>query len=224
MQLSDLHASAEPYKQKGGAGWHRLSDFLHPGLVAGRGALSLDGRIRLVRGHTHVHTALVARGGGHGGGVGFSLPASRVHVGHSDGVVRARGKSQPARARQTVGLGVHRTVALVRTTSVVLVVREERFLGSDQVAQVGLHRSHDRLLLRVGELRNRDRSQDADDHDHDQKLDQGKALAVAHYFLRLSALTIEHWGCVVTGRGKATHMPWWDVHYQGESEHPLNHG
>src|SRR3954464_14799578 len=100
-------------KKKGGAGWHRLSDTLHPALVAGRGALSLDGRVRRVGRETHVHTALVARGGGHGGVARFSLPASRVHVGHSNGVVRARRKRQPARARQTVGLGVHRTVALV---------------------------------------------------------------------------------------------------------------
>src|SRR5262249_43184335 len=34
------------------------------------------------------------------------------------------------------------------------------------------------FLLRVGELRNRDRGQNADDHDHDQKLDQSETLAV----------------------------------------------
>src|SRR5207249_8631912 len=40
-----------------------------------------------------------------------------------------------------------------------------------------LHRREIRLLLRVRELRNRDRGQNADDHDDDQKLDQCKSEA-----------------------------------------------
>src|SRR5207249_3911475 len=57
-------------------------------------------------------------------------------------------------------------------------VGEIRLFGGHEVPEIRLHRSQIRLLLRVGELRNRDGGQNTDDHHHDQKLDQGKALAV----------------------------------------------
>src|SRR5258705_6353507 len=41
-----------------------------------------------------------------------------------------------------------------------------------------IYRREIRLFLRVRELRNRDRGQNADDHDHDQKLNQSETLAV----------------------------------------------
>src|SRR2546427_5104130 len=57
-------------------------------------------------------------------------------------------------------------------------VGEIRLFGGHEVPEIRLHRSQIRLLLRVGELRNRDGGQNTDDHHDDQKLDQGKALAV----------------------------------------------
>src|SRR5215207_4119595 len=54
-------------------------------------------------------------------------------------------------------------------------IREVRLFGRHEVAEIRLHRRDVRLRLGVGELRDRDRGQDADDHDNDQKLDQGEA-------------------------------------------------
>src|SRR5437870_1044146 len=53
------------------------------------------------------------------------------------------------------------------------------FVGR-HVAKVRLHRGDVRLVLRICELRNRDRGKNADDDDHDQKLNEGKTLFVAH--------------------------------------------
>src|SRR5256885_7983920 len=44
-------------------------------------------------------------------------------------------------------------------------VGEIRLFGGNQVTQIRLHRSQISLLFRVGELRNRDRGQNADDQD-----------------------------------------------------------
>src|SRR5207245_10091855 len=49
---------------------------------------------------------------------------------------------------------------------------------SHEVPEIRLHRSQIRLLLRVGELRNRDGGQNTDDHHNDQKLNEGETLAV----------------------------------------------
>src|SRR5204862_5383185 len=59
------------------------------------------------------------------------------------------------------------------------------FVGR-QVAKVRLHRSDVRLVLRVGELRNRDRGKNTDDNDHDQKLDKSKTLLAANHIVSLS--------------------------------------
>src|ERR1035437_4550818 len=64
---------------------------------------------------------------------------------------------------------------------VAVVVREVGFLRGDEIAEVRLHRGDVRLLLRVGELRNRDRGENADDDDDDQQLDQGETLLVGHH-------------------------------------------
>src|SRR3989454_8513318 len=68
-------------------------------------------------------------------------------------------------------------------------VGEVGLFGRHEVPQVRLHRGQIRLLLRIRELRNRDRGQDADDHDHDQKLDQCKALTVHLNYLPLRSKT-----------------------------------
>src|SRR6266702_786856 len=84
-------------------------------------------------------------------------------------------------SRHRDGGANHAARHVVRRTEVAGVlhrVGEIRLFGRNQVAQIRLHRSQIRLFLRVRELRNRDRGQDADDHDHDQKLDQCKSLAV----------------------------------------------
>src|SRR5207248_10025930 len=54
------------------------------------------------------------------------------------------------------------------------------FVGGD-VAKVRLHRGDVRLVLGVGELRNRNRGKNADDDDYDQKLNEGKTLFVADH-------------------------------------------
>src|SRR5688500_5755365 len=51
-------------------------------------------------------------------------------------------------------------------------------LCGHEVTKVALHGREVRLLLRVRELRDRDRGQNADDHDDDQELDQGKAFPI----------------------------------------------
>jgi len=81
----------------------------------------------------------------------------------------------------------------VRRGRVVRRIREERFLGRDEVAQVRLHRRDVRLRLGVGELRNRDRGQDADDHDHDEELDEREALAGIERVEHEQVL--KRWGC-----------------------------
>src|SRR5437660_3465642 len=53
------------------------------------------------------------------------------------------------------------------------------FVGR-HVAKVRLHRGDVRLVLRICELRNRDRGKNADDDDYDQKLNKGKTPFVAH--------------------------------------------
>src|SRR5688500_19351355 len=55
-----------------------------------------------------------------------------------------------------------------------------------QVAKVSLHRCEVGLLLRVRELRDRDRGKNADDDDDDQKLDQRETLLVAYHDLSLN--------------------------------------
>src|SRR5688500_19896601 len=55
-----------------------------------------------------------------------------------------------------------------------------------QVAKVSLHRCEVGLLLRVRELRDRDRGENADDDDDDQKLDQRETLFVADHSVSLS--------------------------------------
>src|SRR2546422_1032695 len=74
-------------------------------------------------------------------------------------------------------------------------VGEIGLFSGHQVTKVGLHRGEIRLLLRVGELRNRDRGQNADDHDYDQQLNERETLAVHLHiplwspWLRLSFVT-----------------------------------
>ena len=77
------------------------------------------------------------------------------------------------------GEALRRTVAReVRTRTVCGVAL---FVGR-AVAKVSLHRCEISLLLRVGELRNRDRGKNADNHDNDQKLDQRETLfALCHF-------------------------------------------
>src|SRR5438045_4869475 len=53
------------------------------------------------------------------------------------------------------------------------------FVGR-HVAKVRLHRGDVRLVLGIGELRNRNRGKNADDHDYDQKFNECKTLSVAH--------------------------------------------
>src|ERR1700730_18037936 len=53
------------------------------------------------------------------------------------------------------------------------------FIGRE-VTKVRLHRGDMRLVLRVRKLRNRNRRENTNDHDYDQKLDECKALFVAH--------------------------------------------
>src|SRR6266704_2363105 len=77
-------------------------------------------------------------------------------------------------ANHATGRGVRRA----EVARVLHRVGEIRLFGRDQVAQIGLHRREIRLFLRVRELRNRDRGQNADDHDHDQKLNQCETLAI----------------------------------------------
>src|SRR6266513_5838197 len=98
--------------------------------------------------------------------------------------LRGRGVADPR--RPTIGrLGdgrAHDTTGGVevgaQVRGVLHRVGEIRLFGGHEVPEIRLHRSQIRLLLRVSELRNRDGGQNADDHHHDEKLDQGKALAV----------------------------------------------
>src|SRR3989441_385643 len=57
-------------------------------------------------------------------------------------------------------------------------VGEERLFRRHQVAQIRLHRRDVSFALGVGELRDRDRGQNADNHDHDQQLNECETLAV----------------------------------------------
>ena len=59
-------------------------------------------------------------------------------------------------------------------------VGEIRLFSRHEVAEVRLHRGDVGLLLRVRELRNRDRGKNADDDHDDQKFDEGEAFAVVH--------------------------------------------
>src|SRR6266704_4627318 len=68
---------------------------------------------------------------------------------------------------------------------------------------VRLHRGDVRLLLRVGELRDRDGGQNADDHHHDQQLNEREALAV-HLF---PLLVLDEATCFKPPPDVATHMP-----------------
>src|SRR6267154_4169517 len=108
------------------------------------------------RRRTHVNRAGLRRG--------------RVRHGRRETVSRHRDGG----ANHATGRGVRRA----EVAGVLHRVGEIRLFGGNEVAQVRLHRREIRLLLRVRELRNRDRGQNADDHDHDQKLDQCKALTV----------------------------------------------
>src|SRR4029077_5269484 len=69
-----------------------------------------------------------------------------------------------------------------------VVVRGVLLFVGRHVAQVRLHRCDIRLVLRVRELRNRDRGKDADDDDDDQKLDEGKTLLAGHSCVSLNRL------------------------------------
>ena len=82
-----------------------------------------------------------------------SGPTGRRYRAHRDGHTRGR---LVVRAHRGRAVGV-RTV----------VVGEIRFLRRNEVAKIRLHRGDVRLFLRVRELRNRDRGQDADDDDDD---------------------------------------------------------
>src|SRR5687767_1549852 len=61
-------------------------------------------------------------------------------------------------------------------------IRSEALLIRGQVAEIGLHRREVRLFLRVRELRNRDRGENADNYDDDQKFDQRESLLVPCHF------------------------------------------
>src|SRR3954451_9436463 len=157
---------------------------LRVSLVASRRALGDDSRV-WSSGRTHVDTAGLDRaldGGVDRGGV----PASGGTGTHSHGVAAGRLEGNRTTA-STTRQRVHLSSA--QGGGVGLVIAEEPFLRGNQVPQVRLHAGKNRLFLRVGKLRNCDRGQNADDHDHDQQLDQGKTLAVAHYFLLLSSVT-----------------------------------
>src|SRR5436305_12220403 len=95
------------------------------------------------------------------------------NVGHYDSHVLRRAE---ALKRRRGGRGATEIRATV-VSSVLL------FVGR-HVAKVGLHRGDVRLVLGVGELRNRDRGKNGYDDDYDQKLNEGETLFVAH--LRLS--------------------------------------
>src|SRR5436309_2194731 len=71
-------------------------------------------------------------------------------------------------------------VHLRQADRVVRAVVEEGFLGRREVPQIRLHGADVRLLLRVGELRDRNSREDPDDHHHDEELDQGKATSRQH--------------------------------------------
>src|SRR5258706_303548 len=101
-------------------------------------------------------------------------------------VALLRGRSvcnvgRPPITRQRDGRTNHtggRVVCGAKVGGVLYRVSKKRLFGRHEVPQIRLHRCEIRLLLRVSELRNRDRGQNADDHHDDQKLDQCKALAV----------------------------------------------
>src|SRR2546430_13421570 len=87
------------------------------------------------------------------------------NVGHYDGHVL---RGAEALKRRRGGRGATEMRATV-VSSVLL------FVGR-HVAKVRLHRGDVRLVLGVGELRNRNRGKNADDDDYDQKLDQRETL------------------------------------------------
>src|SRR2546423_2708180 len=93
---------------------------------------------------------------------------------HYDRDVLRRGETLDRRRR---GRGA-REVRTLLVSSVLL------FVGRD-VAKVRLHRGDVRLVLGVGELRNRNRGKNADDDDYDQKLNECKTLSAAHHIKSL---------------------------------------
>src|SRR2546423_10010303 len=133
---------------------------------------------------------------------GPSLGAKQTTSGANDrtggviaglGGLRVRGSSRPRlrrtsnrhrndrhvlRRREAVERGRARCSA--REISAVVVSGVLLFVGR-QVAKVRLHRCDVRLVLGVGELRNRNRGKNADDDDYDQKLNECKTLFVAHH-------------------------------------------
>src|SRR5215208_5152274 len=103
-------------------------------------------------------------------------------LGRRQAAVRSR--RRPARARagtdrdRDTGRALVAGRAEVRRRARVeaRVVSEVRLLGRDEVAEVRLHRGDVRLLLRVRELRDRDRGKNAEDHDDNQELEQRETL------------------------------------------------
>ena len=88
---------------------------------------------------------------------------------------RDRRETNARRRRELHVRGVNRRRILAA-------VGEERFFSGDEVTKIRDHRGLVRLALRVRELRNRDRGQNADDHDDDEQFDEGKALSEFQHF------------------------------------------
>src|SRR4029077_1932366 len=87
-------------------------------------------------------------------------------------------------------------------------IGEEALFRGHHVAEVRLHRGDIRLRLRVRELRDRNRGENADDHDDDQQLDEGEALAVHSCSgIRVTSVSVHgtlHWAVdAFPGRGHA---------------------
>src|SRR5450759_1662645 len=73
---------------------------------------------------------------------------------------------------------------ITREVRAVVVGGKLLFIRSE-VTKVRLHRGDVRLVLRIRELRNRNRGKNADDDDYDQKLNKSKTLFVARHFCLL---------------------------------------
>jgi len=94
-------------------------------------------------------------------------------------VAGARRDGRQANARR--GRELH--VRGIDRRRVLAAVREERLFSGDEVAKIRDHRGLVRLALRVRELRDRDRGQDADDHDDDEQFNEGKTLSQVHHLV-----------------------------------------
>src|SRR5690349_10408578 len=138
-------------------------------LLADRGAFGVRSRRRGGR----RHGADVDRAGRRGVDVRDARGPTSLRAGtRGDGT-----QGVPGRGAPRGGAGGGRVGAAGRG-DVLERVGEVRLFSSHEVAEVRLHGRRIRLLLGVGELRDRDRGENADDHDDDQQLDECETLAV----------------------------------------------